>query len=203
MTIEDNNDNQLNTSSVVLNDDCCELLFEYLTLEDKCRLERVSEQFKKVIYLKQRKIKLFDCSMQTDDVKYVVNIDRLEYILKKCLDIKTIDSENVLVNDRVLDVITDCCQRLIEIKLNVEDLTEGAITRFGEKLSHTLRHIHIYDNEEELSLENQQILFNLCSNFTSINCQHFLSLNVIASQHLKRLTLIHYNLWSDTEIQAF
>ena len=49
MSNEDNNDNQLNTSSVVLNDDSCELVFEYLSLEDKCRLERVSEQFKKLV----------------------------------------------------------------------------------------------------------------------------------------------------------
>ena len=79
MSTEDINDNQLNTSSVVLNDDCCELVFKYLEIEYKCRLERVSEQFKKLVYLKQTKIELRVFSMRTDiDEQQIVDIDRLE-----------------------------------------------------------------------------------------------------------------------------
>ena len=199
-----NEDNQLETNSVVLNDDCCELVFEYLTLEDKCRLERVSEQFKKLIFLKQTKLELIICSILTDiDEKYVVLIDRLECLLKKCSNLRRIDSYEVLVNDRVLDVITDCCQRLIEIHFFVNDVTKEAIIRFSEKLGHKLKYIHIYDYQNDSSLENQQLLFDLCPDLTSINCQHFLTLNVIASKHLKKLKLMHKHLWSDTEIQAF
>ena len=85
--------------------------------------------------------------------------------------------------------------------MNVENVTEGAITRFGEKLGHKLKHIVI--QEEDTSLENQQILLNICPNITSIESEYFLSLNVIAYKHLKKLILIHMHLWSDTEIQAF
>ena len=196
-------ENLLNTTSVVLNDDCCELVFEYLALEDKCRLERVSEQFKKLVYLKETKLYLTFCSVRTDiDEKRVVNIDRLKCILKKCSNIKRIDWNNVLFNDRVLDVITDCCQRLQEIQFNVEDLTNEAITRFSQKLGHKMIHIHIDDYEDDSIHENQQILFSLCHNISSINCRHFLSLNVIASKHIKRL-IFRIHLWSDNEIQAF
>ena len=90
-----------------------------------------------------------------------------------------------------------------EIHFSVSDVTKEAITRFGEKLGHKLRVIHIYRYEDESSLENQQLLFDLCPNITSIKCRHFLSLNIIASKHLKKLILIHYDFWSDTEIQAF
>ena len=131
----------------------------------------------------------------------MVNIDRLEGILKKCSNVKGIDSLNVLVNDRVLDVITDCCQRLIEMNFDVNDLTKEAIIRFGNKLGHKLKKIRIYDKDS--SVENQQILFNLCTDIESLKCRHFLSLNVIASKHLKRLKLIHSHLWSDNDIQAF
>ena len=142
--------------------------------------------------------------MGTDiDKKYVVNIYRLQFILNKCSNLKRIDSRLVLVNDRVLDVITNCCQRLQEIHFVVNDVTKEAITRFGEKLGQKLREIHIYSYEDESSLENQQLLFDLCPNITSIKCRHFLSLNVIASKHLKKFILIHYDLWSDTKIQAF
>ena len=203
MSTEYNIDNQFNISTVVLNDDCCELVFEYLTLEDKCRLERVSEQFKKLVYLKQNKFKLIACSVRTDiDVKYVVNIDRLQCILNKCSNLKRIDSYLVLVNDRVLNVITDCCQRLIEIHFEVRDVTKEAIIRFGEQMGDKLRYIKFYGNEEEASLENQQTLLDLCPNITSINCRNFLSLNVIASNHLKKLILIHF-FWSDNDIHAF
>ena len=143
-------------------------------------------------------------SEETDiDEKFVVNIDRLECILKKCSNVKRIESYYVLVNDRVLDVITDCCKRLIEMHFVVCDVTKEAITRFGEKLGHKRESILIYDYENVSSLENQQILFNLCPIITSINCRYFLLLNVIASKHLKRLILNHYYLWSDNDIQAF
>ena len=209
MSTEDNNDNQLNTSSIVLNDDCCELVFEYLTLEDKCRLERVSEQFKKLVHNSRTYIKLGDLTYQMYyDLICAVNIKVLQCILNKCSNVRRIDCQEDLVNDRVLDVITDCCQRLIEIRFSVRDVTEGAMTRFGEKLGHTLRHIHIYeyyveDDEEESSLKNQQILFNLCPNITSLTSKYILSVNVIACKRLKRLILYHYHMWSDTDIQAF
>ena len=151
-------ENLLNTNSVVLNDDCCELVFEYLTLEDKCRLERVSEQFKKLVFLKKNKLYLIDCSVRNDtDEKYEVNMDRLKYILKKCSNVKSIESYKVLVNDRVLDVITDYCRRLIEIHFVVTDVTAEGITRFGEKLGHKLKSIRFYYNDDESILEKQQI----------------------------------------------
>ena len=97
-----------------------------------------------------------DLSVTTDiDEKDVVNIDRLECILKKCSNVKTIDCKYVLVNDQVMNVITDYCQRLIEIHFVMNDVTEEAIIRFGEKLGHKLRHIHIH--KDDSSLENQQI----------------------------------------------
>ena len=160
MSIEGNIDSQLITSSVVLNDDCCELVFEYLEIKDKFRLERVSEQFKKLVYSKETKLKLIFCSVRTEfneEYMYKVNIDRLENILTKWSNIKSIDSHNVLVNDRVLDVITDCCQRLIEIHFIVIDVTKEAIIRFGKKLGHKLRHIHI-NYSEESSLEKKTII---------------------------------------------
>ena len=190
-------------SSVVMNDDCCQLVFEYLSLKDKCRLERVSQQFMKLIYQKQWLLSVKNDFIPNIINKYnVVDIGLLEKVIKICPNIKRIDFSDAFVNDSVLNVITDCCSTLKDINFSVNDLTFEAIIRFGEKFGHKLEYIYFH-HEEESSQDNQQVLLDFCPNLKKLFCGNFLSLNVITFPNLMKLYLCHYDLWSEKDIQSF
>ena len=186
-----------------MDDNSYQLVFAYLSLKDKTRLERVSKQFKNLVYLG---IHYFDVTNQfvpnISNEDNVVDINRFESLMKKCLNIKRLDCSEALLNEPVLDIIIEFCTSLQAIELCVNDVTEEAITRFGDQLGHRLEEIH-FCNEDESSQENQQILLRLCLNLKTVMCRHIQSIAVIASPFLEKTYLTHYQLWSAEEVLAF
>ena len=189
--------------SFIMNDDCCQLVFEYLTLEQKCRLERVSKQFMKLVYRSQWKFSFDNDFISNITNEYgVIDIDLFKCVIKKCHNVKDIDCYRILINDLVLDVITDYCLRLKAISLNLEDVTEDAITRFGQRFGHQIRHIKFYKGDQA-SRENERILLNLCPNIRSLICRNLDTLNAINSTYITKLYLIYYAFWSDEDVNDF
>ena len=194
---------ELDHNSVVLNDDCLLKVFEPFTIIDKFRLERVSKQFQKLIYLIGWYFNVTNDIVPKIVNEYrVVDLKLFKSVCQKCPDITKIVFSDVLVNDQVLDVITECCSRLKVIDFSINDLTEEAITRFGRRLGHRMKEIY-FRNEDDLSEENQQILIKLCPNLETVLCKYLQTVNVIDSPHLKKLYLLHYQMWSNTDVQAF
>ena len=110
------NSNESDINSFVLNDDCLRQIFRHLTLRDRFRLERVSKQFKNWIYFDKWLLKVTNDLVPNIINEYnVVNIDLFRSVCQKWTEITTIicsdrtdrTSSNVLVNDSVLDVITE------------------------------------------------------------------------------------------------
>src|SRR5437868_13536406 len=79
-------------------DDLSEELLQYLTIEDKLRLECVSKQFQRTVFKKQHHIVIDNTHLSgiaSDvDYHYLVNCERLAIVLKKGQNINdiTIDS---------------------------------------------------------------------------------------------------------------
>ena len=140
---------------------------------------------------------------------HVINIDLFRSVCQKWTEITTIVcndrmdkiQSDVLVNDSVLDIITEFCSKLKNIYISVNDVTEEAITRFGQRLGHRLEFIFFLN--EDSSQENQQILIKHCPNLKVVVCSYLQTANVIDSVNLKTLSLTHYYMWSESEVQAF
>ena len=190
--------NKSDVNSVVMNDDCCQLVFEYLPPKDKCRLERVSKQFMKLVYRTQT------CLPSMENSYKVIDIDRLKYVLTKCSNIRKIRFCTAIINDPVLNVITDYCERLERIYFNSGNVTEEAITRFGRKFADSLKTIVFY-KESDIE-ENQQNLLSLCTKIKELRCSYLLLLNNIDQlffNNLEFLVLSNCHMWSYREIETF
>ena len=190
-------DEESDLNSVVLNDDCLLQVFGHFTIRDKFRLERVSKQFQKLVYLKGWYFKVNKEIVPKITNEYnLVDIKFFKSLCQKFTNISRIDCSEVLVNDPVLDVITECCSKLKAIDFCVNDLTEEAITRFRQRLGNRLRLIYFH-KEDESSEENQQILIKLCPNLEIVHSKYIELVNVIDSPNLKKLYLLHYQMWSN------
>ena len=181
------NSNVIDINSFIFNDDCLRQVFTYLTLRDRFRLERVSKQFENWIYFDKWLLKVTNNSVPNIINEYnVVNIDLLRSVCQKCTDITTIvcsdrtdrTHSDVYVKDSVLDIITEFCSKLKAIYFSVNDVTEEAITRFGQRLGQRLEYIYFF-NEDSKNQENQQILIKNCPNLMIVLCGYLQTVNVI------------------------
>ena len=110
-------------------DDLCEEILQYLSLEDKLKLEGVSKQFQRTIFQKQ-----YELTIETDNhipnrkVKkkfkdlYIENtfidLRSLGRLLKKCPNIRSIElkeAEEECYYNEVFKLITKYCNNLREI----------------------------------------------------------------------------------------
>ena len=196
-------DEESNLNSVVLNDDCLLQVFGHLTIRNKFRLESVSKQSQKLIHHKGWYFNVTNDNVPNIINEYqVVDLKLFKSVCLKCPNIIRIDCFKVLVNDQVLHVITEYCSRLKAIDFSINDLTEEAITRFGQRLGHRLRLIY-FCKEDESSQENQHILIKLCPNLEIVYSRYLETVDVIDLIHLKKFYLHHFQLWSNAEVQAF
>ena len=74
----------------VLNNDCLPQVFRYLTLIDRFRLERVSQQFQNSIYLEKQFFKVSnDLVPNIVNEHHLVNLSLFRSVCQKCTDITT------------------------------------------------------------------------------------------------------------------
>src|SRR5437868_544429 len=89
--MSENNTEMSDSFGVRVCDDLSEELLQYLTIEDKLRLECVSKQFQRTVFTKHNHIvidkKLKGIVKNFDTFFLEVNCERLAIVLKKCQNI--------------------------------------------------------------------------------------------------------------------
>ena len=155
-------------------DDLTELILQYLTFEDKIRLECVSKQWRRLIYNKQFVIVIDFKRYETQNPLNRLLVDEkqsteeiLESLLKKCPNI-----ENVIidkrVNSKVLSLIGQYCPRL---KSLTDFSKDDKDLQFFRMYGHKLEELGLFVEKEEI----KQIL-EFCPNIKrlSIPCNSVL-----------------------------
>ena len=141
-------------------DDLTELILQYLTFEDKVRLECVSKQWRRLIYNKQFVIELDIGSKEKiiGQNELYLNVLLLESLLKKCPNISKVNlSSNIKNTSEVLSLIGQYCP-------NIKSLTYWS--DFGKEDEKCLSFFRMYGHKlEELLLYGYSTEFRKISKF--------------------------------------
>ena len=146
-------------------DDLTELILQYLTLEDKIRLECVSKQWQRLIYNKVFVIEI-DINSSNRIIKSELKLQHLESLLKKCPNITKAGLRNIVNNNSsVLSLIGRYCHRIKSLSYwpdfaKVDDMSLSFFRMYG----HKLEELRIYGNSEEL-----EMTFKHCPNLKKVN----------------------------------
>ena len=150
-------------------DDLTEEILQYLTFEDKIRLECVSKQWQRFIYNKQFVIEILDPESNLDNfrnsknektynsseklrkkVKYngtELNVKAFESVLKKCPNIKKVNVE-VKANNYVFTLIGRYCTHIKSLKYRriYPSIGEDIVLSFFRMYGHKLEELYLYES---------------------------------------------------------
>ena len=156
-------------------DDLTEVILQYLTFEDKVRLECVSKQWRRLIFNKQFVIEILSDSNQTKNSLDLYRklerglplIDRkaLESVLKKCQNIMKVDI-NIEISSEVLSLIGQYCHRFKSLKLNQMTSDDNTL-HFFRMYGHKLEELSFQMSCEEF--EDTKQIIEFCPNLRTIN----------------------------------
>ena len=130
-------------------DDLCEEILQYLSLEDKLKLEGVSKQFQTTVLKKHNELTI-ETSVKEQN-KYLciekmpITLNLLEVLLKKCPNITSIElktSEEESDINQVFRLITKYCNNLREIDFEENILSDENIKEFQQKFGPKINFIH-------------------------------------------------------------
>ena len=97
-------------------DDLSEVILKYLSLKDALRLECVSKQFQRTVFVSQNSLDFYSIKISTESLKQ---------LLKKIPNLKQIIGENSTFNsDGTNEVIFKNCDKLTDIHFASEELIE-------------------------------------------------------------------------------
>ena len=154
--------------------DLTELILQYLTFEDKVRLECVSKQWRRLVFNKQFAIelnyyihnpKIGSKQLYRRNDGLNVDIKALESVVKKCSNIETVHIHSNLNAQPVLSLIGQYCP-------NIKSLTCNGINNildFIRDNGHKLEDINLYN----ISIEKAKHLLRFCSNLIRITIYDF------------------------------
>ena len=155
-----------------LGDDLTELILQYLTFEDKVRLECVSKQWRRLVFNKQFVIEISYLTLQkkyslrglfrrTTNSKPTLKRQALESVLKKCPNIIRVYL-CLTINSSVLSLIGRYCHRIKSLKYMNRN-HDNALD-FYRINGHKLEELYIIGKDEEISK-----ILNFCPNLKTIN----------------------------------
>ena len=113
-------------------DDLCEDILQYLPLKDKLRLECVSKQFQRTVFVKQFSLFL----LRDSNSELISNyLESIETVLKKCPNIQRIESYPGLseIPKYSLQLITKYCNHLNELNGSLIGVNKPEFKEFYEK----------------------------------------------------------------------
>ena len=187
-----------------LGDDLTELILQYLTFEDKVRLECVSKQWRRLVFNKQFVIEKPYSNESSENWSqklyrkiniYEPLLDRqaLESVLKKCHFIKKIDLKYE-INTEVLSLIGRYCPNIKSLSIFSSDVK---LMDFGRQYGHKLEEFFLYVNNEEM----KQFL-EFCSNLKIIKVNNESDLYNTKKEFLPKLEYIRgrYQLLNDCKL---
>ena len=134
----------------------CEEILQYLSLEDKLKLEGVSKQFQRTVLKKHYEltIETLNCKDNRtvkEEYKYLfienifIDLNSLEVLLKKCPNITSINfkkSENEFDYNLVFRLIIKYCNNLREIYFGKIEINDENIEEFQRKFGPKINFIH-------------------------------------------------------------
>ena len=179
-------------------DDLCEDILQYLSLEDKLRLECVSKQFQRTVFRKEYEFNLEEYKRQTlSDRKYYEwdytfkpgnrSFKSIETVLKKCpniwkLNLRGFSTMNYDNSKHFLQLIIKYCNNLIEFNGITIDTkyceSQEFCAKFGLKLKELGRFEKVNDANQFRNLQSLEL------NTRHFHLDDILQLNL---RHLKRL----------------
>ena len=171
---------------VRIDDDLFEFIVSYLPIEDKLRYESVSKRFQRFVFNKQKVLKITcyeDSVHNLNEDILVDDYNSLKTLLKKFQFIDTLEIDFFL--GKVLDTITESCNRLKAIKIDVHNIDLEALKNFCRKFGQQLRQISFSGNRI-----NEQVfkdVFKCLTNVSSISNipVHYLSSELILEKLVK------------------
>ena len=140
-------------------DDVYEEILQYLTFEDKIRLECVSKQWKRCVYQRQYVIEVFDLDISNTHnslnrlsklkvYKRKLNVKAFQSVLKKCPNIKTVFI-GINVESKVLSMIgryCHCIKSLKYRKINPSMIASFRTKKFFRMYGHKLEELSVTEN---------------------------------------------------------
>ena len=130
-------------------DDLCEVLLQFLPIEDKLMFECVSKQFQRTVYQRQHHLNLksfFKRFNLRKRRKPMEEYKAFESIVKKCPNIKSF--EDYFTNDSQIDLILKYCNNLNEFDSDLLQISDQKRDSFAAKFGQKL--ISINTTKEEL-----------------------------------------------------
>ena len=157
-------------------DDLCEEILQYLSLEDKLKLEGVSKQFQRTVLKKHyeltidHKFKLIENSRAYYDL-YIgnkfIDLKSLEVLLKKwpnIISIKLGESEYEYDYNEVFRLITKYCNNLRQIDFYGNKINDKNFKEFQRKFGPKIKSIHYSKDANNYNLfpniEKLQLLYS-------------------------------------------
>ncbi len=143
-------------------DDLCQLLLSYLPISHSIRYECVSNQWKLLLFNKQRVLNLtlmsnniydnieqiFYKNSNFNDFNIKIRQKQLKTVLKKCRFINQIKIQsNCLIDSKIFEIIRDNCYdlKVFICFANINNLSQEVLNSFGQKFSHSLKHFVIHN----------------------------------------------------------
>ena len=178
-------------------DDLCEEILQYLSLEDKLKLEGVSKQFQRTVLKKQYEltIKTMQYRKVTDKDKHLlienmfIDLESFEKLLKKCPNIRSFElkePEEECDYNEVFRLITKYCNNLREIDFGENEINDENIEEFQRKFGQQIK---------SLDYLNEAIGYNLFPNIERLKFDDYNDLEeVIPRLKLNKLKKIELSL---------
>ena len=158
-------------------DDLTELILQYLTFEDKVRLECVSKQWRRLVFNKQFVIDLRDQRFQQTKDSLIISYQStslssdnynsaLISVLKKCPNIRKVIIDYG-IDSSVLSLIGRYCPNIKSLTYYPSHAINDNVLSFFRMYGHKFEELDIKVNYGENEVIMKQIL-NFCSNVKSI-----------------------------------
>ena len=168
-----------------LGDDLTELILQYLTFEDKVRLECVSKQWRRLVFNKQFVIEL-NAEIYYEERRNLKNnlltynrrklAKRLKLVLMKCRNIESVKF-NIEVESEVLSLIGRYCPNIKSLKYNNRFIgIDEEVLSFFRINGHKLEELNLCE-KDEVAINYLRFCPDLkyCHNFNNV----FLDRNII------------------------
>jgi hypothetical protein len=225
-SINNNNNNKIDLKRDSFSDrfcdDLCEVLFIYLSLEDKIKFECVSKQWQKLVFNKQYSIgiKEYGIQMKNDLDNLLItfsecikhfNYKAFESVLKKCKFINNIIIDFNYFNDinteQVLQLIIKNCNHLKSITFDFNKISDQLMQKFGQKFGQKLHEISFIDgNESNDNIIKYAKLLRLCPNLVSLGDKYSTHLSLFVDSNellLPKLIKVKTTVQSKGDIKLF
>ena len=194
-------------------DDLFELIISYLPIEDKYRFEAISRRFQRLLFRKQRVLKIsfnnrfynwfsINSTKLLSD-KQTISLSKLRSLLKKFPNIQKIefnlkDNKNkcqtIDKTSEVLDTIANICHHLTAISFDFSSVTDNVMTKFCQKFGHQLKDIRCLNFKDDMIKDIYwKYLLKMSPNLLSVSNVDINCINRIEVQNKKLFKIIDLN----------